>query len=132
MLGRWSRLASLLAGAYLIGLSLFFGLFFFGSLRGYLRRSAAAERLAAIVFAGGALFAVAGSVGSRSCSGRRPDADRLVHRLCAGRVDDRRRRVDLHSQRGRARIGRIRSGDGRVSHARAVPACPALRARFRA
>jgi hypothetical protein len=50
------------AGAYLIGLSIFFGLFWFGSFRGFLRRSPAAERLAAVFLAGGVLFAVSGAL----------------------------------------------------------------------
>ncbi len=56
----------LTAAAYLITLSLFFGLFFFGSLRGYLRQSAVAERLAAVALAGGVLFAAAGALAAGS------------------------------------------------------------------
>jgi len=48
------------AGNYLIGLSLFFGLFFLGNLSGFLRREAAVARLASIAFGGAVLFAVAG------------------------------------------------------------------------
>src|SRR5438132_14036484 len=46
--------------AYLTGVSLFVGLFFYGSLRGHLRRVTAVERLASIAFAGAVLFAVGG------------------------------------------------------------------------
>ena len=48
--------------SYLISLSLFFGLFFFGSLRGFLRRDPRTESLAAVAFGGGILFAVAGGL----------------------------------------------------------------------
>ena len=48
--------------AYLTGLSLFVGLFFYGLLRSHLRRVAATERLAAIAFAGAVLFAVGGGL----------------------------------------------------------------------
>jgi hypothetical protein len=50
------------AAAYLIGLSIVFGLFWFGSLRGFLRRSEAAERLATVFLAGGVVFAVSGAL----------------------------------------------------------------------
>ena len=50
------------AGNYLIGLSLFFGLFFLGNLSGFLRRDPAVARLAAIAFGGAVLFAAAGGV----------------------------------------------------------------------
>lgn len=48
--------------AYLTGLSLFFGLFFYASLRDHLRRSPAAERLADTAFGGAVLFAVGGGL----------------------------------------------------------------------
>jgi hypothetical protein len=55
-----------MAGAYLIALSLFFGLFFFGALRGFLRRDPRTERLAAISYGGAILFAVSGGLAAGS------------------------------------------------------------------
>src|SRR2546425_2631369 len=46
--------------AYLTGLSLFVGLFFYGFIRAYLRQ--ATERLATIAFGGAVVFAVAGGI----------------------------------------------------------------------
>ena len=51
-----------MGGSYLIALSLFFGLFFFGALRGWLRRDPRTERLASVAFGGAILFAVAGGL----------------------------------------------------------------------
>jgi hypothetical protein len=48
--------------AFLTGLSLFFGLFFYASLRDYLGRARASERLAATAFGGAVLFAVGGGL----------------------------------------------------------------------
>lgn len=48
-------------GSYLIALGVFFGLFFFGALRDFLRRGTA-DRLATVAFGGGILFAVAGGL----------------------------------------------------------------------
>ena len=53
---------SLNASAFLIGLSLFFGLIFYGQLSGYLRSSPKGERLATIAFGGAVLFAAGGGV----------------------------------------------------------------------
>jgi uncharacterized membrane protein len=49
-------------GSYLIALSLFFGLFFFGALRGFLRRDPRTNSLATVAFGGGILFAVSGGL----------------------------------------------------------------------
>lgn len=51
-----------MAGSYLVALGLFFGLFFFGALRGFLRRDPRTERLASVAFGGAILFAVAGGL----------------------------------------------------------------------
>jgi hypothetical protein len=53
---------SLNASAFLIGLSLFFGLIFYGQLSGYVRSSPKGERLATISFGGAVLFAAGGGV----------------------------------------------------------------------
>jgi hypothetical protein len=48
--------------SYLVGLSIVFGLFWFGSLRAYLRESPAAERLMVVFVMGAVLFAVSGAI----------------------------------------------------------------------
>lgn len=48
--------------SFLTGLSLFFGLFFYASLRDYLGRVRGSERLAATAFGGAVLFAVGGGL----------------------------------------------------------------------
>jgi len=53
---------SLTTSSVIIGFSLFFGLMFYGQLRGFLRRSPAVEQLAAISFGGAVLFAAGGGV----------------------------------------------------------------------
>lgn len=53
---------SLDTSAVLIGVSLVFGLFFFGHLRAVLRQNGAAESLAAVSFGGAVLFAAGGGI----------------------------------------------------------------------
>jgi hypothetical protein len=52
------------ASSYLTGLSLVFGLFFYGYLRDHIRRFERSTHLAAIAFGGAVLFAVGGALGA--------------------------------------------------------------------
>jgi hypothetical protein len=57
-----SHSTKIAVAAYITGLSLFFGLFFYASLRDHLSRGDEARRLAATAFGGAVLFAVGGGV----------------------------------------------------------------------